>query len=523
LYFSRNGTKFSFLATLDANVSGYWSTGLNPATTYYYRVTAFNAIGESAPATGNATTQDVAPVSPSSLSATAISSTQIDLSWADNANNETGFKVYISDFSGIFSVLATLGANVTNYSSTNLNPATAYYYRVTAFNAVGESTPSSANATTADVVPLSPSGLSATTMSASQINLTWTDNANNETGFKVYISTNGTTFSLLATIPYPNVPFYTCTGLNSATTYYYRVTAFNAVGESAPATTNATTQDVVPPSPSVLSATAISATQINLSWTDNANNESGFKVYISTDGTTFSLLATLSANVTSYSSSGLNPATTYYYRVTVFNAVGESAASSASATTPDVVPTSPSGLSATTISATQINLSWSDNASNESGFLIERSTDGINFTQIGTVGAGVTTYTDSGLAAATTYYYRVRATNSAGNSAYSNIASATTIAAAPPAAPSNLTLTVISASQIDLHWNDNSSNETQFLIERSPNGSSFTQIATVGANVQSFSATGLQSNTRYYFRVRATNSAGNSAYSNTVNAKTSPH
>jgi Fibronectin type III domain len=80
-------------------------------------------------------------------------------------------------------------------------------------------------------------------------------------------------------------------------------------------------------------------------------------------------------------------------------------------------------------------------------------------------------------------------------------------------------LTVASSSQINLHWNDNSSNETQFLIERSPNGTSFTQVVTVGANVLSYSATGLQSNTRYYFRVRATNSAGNSAYSNTANAK----
>jgi fibronectin type 3 domain-containing protein len=413
---------------------------------------------------------------------------------------------------------------VTNYSNTGLTPAHTYYYRVSALNAVGESaTSSNSVATTADVVPVAPSGLSANALSATQISLSWSDNANNETGFRVYISTDATNFSLLATVG-QNVATYSSTNLNPATTCYYHVTAFNAVGESAPANASATTADVVPAAPSFLSATTISATQINLSWSDNANNESGFNVYISTDGTTFGLSATLGANVTTYSSTGLNPATTYYYRVTAFNGEGESASpSTASAATPNVPPLAPSGLSASAVSSNLVTLNWTDNANNESGFLIERSSDGINFTQIGTVGAGITTYANSGLAAATTYYYRVRATNSAGNSAYSNIASATTGAAAPPTAPSSLTLTVVSASQIDLHWNDNSLNETQFLIERSPNGTSFTQLATVGANVQSYSATGLQSNTRYYFRVRAMNSAGNSAYSNTANAKTTSH
>src|SRR5262249_17891312 len=161
---------------------------------------------------------------------------------------------------------------------------TTYYYRVTAFNAIGESAAASANATTPDVVPLSPSGLSATAISATQISLSWTDNANNETGFKVYISTNGTTFSLFATLA-ANVTTSSSSALFLATTFYYRVTAFNAGGESAAASANATTQDVVPAAPSGLSATAISATQINLSWTENANNETGLKVYISTDGT----------------------------------------------------------------------------------------------------------------------------------------------------------------------------------------------------------------------------------------------
>jgi 3-mercaptopyruvate sulfurtransferase SseA len=78
------------------------------------------------------------------------------------------------------------------------------------------------------------------------------------------------------------------------------------------------------------------------------------------------------------------------------------------------------------VSSSQINLSWTDNSNNETGFKVERSKNGRGFSQIATVGANVTTYTDTGLKASTTYRYRVRAYNAGGNSTYSNIASATT-------------------------------------------------------------------------------------------------
>ncbi|MFM8479516.1 MAG: fibronectin type III domain-containing protein [Planctomycetaceae bacterium] len=89
-----------------------------------------------------------------------------------------------------------------------------------------------------------------------------------------------------------------------------------------------------------------------------------------------------------------------------------------------------------------------------------------------------------------------------------------------PAAPTNLTLTAVSQSQINLAWTDNSSNESGFLVEQSLDGINFTLIATVGPNVRNWSATGLRANTRYYFRVRAFNAGGNSAYSNIANIRT---
>jgi titin len=83
----------------------------------------------------------------------------------------------------------------------------------------------------------------------------------------------------------------------------------------------------IPAAPANLVATSVVKKQANLAWTDNAGNESGFRVYRSNDGRTFSKIATLSSNTTSYSNGGLAGSRTYYYQVTAYNAVGESAPS----------------------------------------------------------------------------------------------------------------------------------------------------------------------------------------------------
>lgn len=194
--------------------------------------------------------------------------------------------------------------------------------------------------------------------------------------------------------------------------------------------------------------------------------------------------------------------------------------------TPTPTPAAPTGLSATAVSSSQINLAWTDNANNETGFKIERCQNAgcSNFAEIATVGANTTTFNNTGLTANTAYSYRVRATNGGGDSAYSNTASATTQATqSTPAAPSNLVATSVSASQINLTWTDNANSETQFLIERCTGNTcnNFAEFAQVGANVTSFSNTGLSGNTFYRYRVRANNGAGSSAYSNIAKAKTS--
>ncbi|HAK76122.1 MAG TPA: hypothetical protein DCM71_04255 [Runella sp.] len=177
---------------------------------------------------------------------------------------------------------------------------------------------------------------------------------------------------------------------------------------------------------------------------------------------------------------------------------------------PVVVPKSPTELSLTVVSSSQIDLKWLDNSDNETGFEIERGLDGVNFSKIADVSANVTSYSDKGLNASTKYFYRIRAKNTAGVSDASPMKDATTSAlpVVVPKSPTELSLTVVSSSQIDLKWLDNSDNETGFEIERGLDGVSFSKMGEVGANVTVYSDKGLNASTKYFYRVRAKNSAG---------------
>lgn len=287
--------------------------------------------------------------------------------------------------------------------------------------------------------------------------------------------------------------------------------------------------------PSELHAVPVSAHQINLNWHDNSNNESGFKIERRIDGTiNFEPVGQVNANITEFQNTGLAPNTTYIYRVYAFanNAFNSPYSNTANARTFQdtvliTVPAPPSDLNAIAVSSRKISLNWIDHSNNEQGFRIERRKDGeASFQQVETVGPNVHYWLNQELQPNTLYFYRVRAYNQAGNSAYSNIASArtpfdTTNIGGIPNPPTNLENAVISNTQINLNWHDNSNNEQGFKIERRKDGeSAFTQVAEVGANVTSYQNMNLMRNTLYFFRVRAFNSNGSSAYSNITSGRT---
>lgn len=180
-------------------------------------------------------------------------------------------------------------------------------------------------------------------------------------------------------------------------------------------------------------------------------------------------------------------------------------------------PDGPSDLVAVSASASRIELDWTDHASDESGFKIARATaSGGPYTHVATVAADVGSYADTGLIDGTSYYYRVRAFNAAGDSAPSD-ENATT----PLAAPTDLSAEAASSSRIDLAWTDHSSVESGFRIEQKVgSGGTYTEIAVVGTDVNTYSSTGLDDATTYYYRVKAYKGGLDSGYSNEASAGT---
>jgi hypothetical protein len=190
-----------------------------------------------------------------------------------------------------------------------------------------------------------------------------------------------------------------------------------------------------------------------------------------------------------------------------------------------LLPLSPTGF-AVAGTGSAIQLIWTDSSTNESMFRIERATSGSGpWEERGFLIRNKTAWTDSLVNTGTTYYYRMRAYNTTGFSAYTAVLSSTTalppLSPTPPAPPTNLLATAVATNQIQLFWDDASNNEMAFEIQRATNTlGPWSVVAAVGSNVTAAVDSNLLSATTYYYAVRATNSAGVSAWSNTNSATT---
>ena len=247
-----------------------------------------------------------------------------------------------------------------------------------------------------------------------------------------------------------------------------------------------------------------------------------YKVERTTDpaGTWTSVTSSLAANTTTYTATGLTASTTYYFRVRAAKSTNNSLYSNnATAMTMIAAPAKPTGLAATVASSTQIDLTWTDVAT-EDAYQLEQATASAGpWTVIAAaLPANTTSFSATGLNEATRYYFRIRASNAGGASAYSGTVNKTTM----PHAPTNLTAVPTAYNKVSLTWTDNSAANTAYKVMRATNpaGTWTTVTSSVGANVTTYTATGLAANTTYYFRVQATKSTNVSLFSNDATATT---
>jgi|GEM_PF-115444 len=289
----------------------------------------------------------------------------------------------------------------------------------------------------APLLPISPSDLVASVQGYDRIDLSWSDAALEE-GYQLERSIDGgQSFVLIASLAADSVS-YSDTGLAAETGYIYRLSAFNSAGVADPSNEAwATTESApvpAPNAPSALVAQAASDSEIALNWTDNADDETGFELERDS-ATGWQLIATLAADTGTYTDQGLEAETAYAYRIRATGNGGPSEYSAAVSVVTDPAPVyppaAPADLSASAVSESAIQLSWSDQALDEDGFEIERSSDGgQSWTAVASLSADQTGYDDDGLAAETFYLYRVRAYGQGGESAWSDTAGAATQAPA---------------------------------------------------------------------------------------------
>jgi fibronectin type 3 domain-containing protein/lysophospholipase L1-like esterase len=511
------------------------------------------------------------PAAPSSLNATA-SNQQINLSWTDNASDESGFRVERkTGAGGTYAQIAQLPAGATSHSDTTAAVGTTYFYRVYAYNGGGSSGFSNeASATIPVPPPAAPSNLTANAVNQ-QINLAWTDSSNNESGFRVERKQGaGGTYAQIAQLA-AGATGHADTTAAAGTTYVYRVYAFNSGGAS-DFSNEASAAVVAPPAaPANLVPTVVDQ-QVNLSWTDNSGNETGIRVERKTSaGGTYAQIAQLGANVTSYSDTTVSTGATYFYRVYAYNSGGNSTFSNEVSAAIPVPPGTyylsdlPWVSSANFWGPVERDQSNGERNSNDGRTI---TLNGVTYAkgigmhaaaelvfdlggqyaqflsdvglddETGSSGSarfmvyldGVLSY-DSGVMNGNTATKQIDLNtsgkmtlrlvlNDGGNGPdwdHGDWAGARVVAAAP-AAPTNLSATVVN-QQIDLSWTDNSSNEVGFRVERRSGASgAWGQIADLGAGVTSYSDTAAAPGTTYWYRVYAYGLGAPSGFSDQASA-----
>jgi hypothetical protein len=406
------------------------------------------------------------PAAPSNFIATPVSSTQVNVSWSDNSNNEDQFVVEGSVDGVNFTTHALANAGSTSASVTNLQPQTSYIFRVRAVNNIGTSAPSSL-ASTRTLAPGTTAGLNFSGGSANpgtllSINgsakivgsaLQLTDGNAGEAGsafstYPVDVTHFSTQFQFQLVNPNADGFTFAIQGVSPASlglaggglgygagmaggsngipqSVAVKFDLFSNQGEG----TDSTGLFINGAAPTNNGSIDLSRTPINL--------HSGhiFNASMTYDGATLRVTITDSSNGASATQS---------YSVNIPGIVGGGAAyvgftggTGGMTATQNIynwtystgltVPAAPTNLTASAVSSSQVQLAWAGHSSNEGGFLIERKTGASGaYGLIAQVGPGATSYTDVSVGPATQYFYRVRAVNAMGTSAYTNEASVTT-------------------------------------------------------------------------------------------------
>jgi hypothetical protein len=324
--------------------------------------------------------------------------------------------------------------------------------------------------------------------------------------FTLSKSTDGVTWTVVATTSVSMTnPVYIGFATNSRTarraawSTFSNITVTGNLGAAAP------TYNSLPAPTGLLAAPAAGGnTSVVLNWTDTAA-ESGYAIDRSVDGVNYTQIATVAANVVTYTDAGLFGSMRYYYRVAATDATSARSVNSSAVSVvnkPQAVanPNATYALPYIALSTTQILLNWADVQGDE-GYKVERSTDGgATYTVVTTRPKNYNAFNDSGLAAGTTYTYRISPVTSVGDA----VGAPFIITAVTRLPVNNFRFTSKTSTSMAMAWDDTPS-ETGYLLERSLDNTTWTTAATLAANTTTWTDTNVSQGNEYYYRITPQN------------------
>ena len=514
---STDGVNWSPLVAINANT--YQDTGLTNSATYYYKVTAVNQIGNSAFSAPVSVIAGDVPAQVTGLTATTTSNTSIDLAWTapnDNGYAISGYMIERSTDNGVTwsTLVADTQSLATAHSDTGLTTGTYYTYKISAINSLGTGPASATSTSHAGGVP-DVTVLTATPSASGQIILSWTVPGDNGFALSKYLverSTDGITYTSIASIvPSTGVTTHTDTGV-VGTLYYYKVTVENAIGFSADSNIESLNAGDVPGVVTNLAGTTQSDTQLNLTWnaaTPNGYPVTGYMIEQSVDNVTWTTLVPDTQNTqTTYNVSGLTQSTDYYYRVSAINAIGTGSLSNTvqlhTFGPPDAI-----GAVSSTATSTSVTLSWSTPYSHGSpvtGYKIEVQ-DFVTGNWLNLATVTTTTYTQINMIPNTQYEYRITAINPYGTSYSPN-----TVVSTLSTASGTPTVTVISGTELRVDWAAATGTGVTYNIYTSSDDITYT-AGPVGHPTAYYNHQGLSNGQTVYYKVTVVNTSGESAQS----------
>jgi fibronectin type 3 domain-containing protein len=437
-------------------VTSYVATGLATSTTYGFRVRANNAAGASAwLATGDVSTTGAVgiPSAPSNLAWTANTATTITTNWTANATNATSYDVQSCSGSGCSSYSEVTGSpfstsSLATYTLSGLTEGNVYGLRVRATDSYG----SSGWLSSGDLVAFG--GASSGSATSTTVQLNWTS-VGSAASYSVYNATGGS--PVFVTSVSAGATSYVVSGLSPATAYKFRVREFSPTGASDQNVNDfsqSTAPLAAPAAPTNLVISSTTTSSIAISWTGGDPTTASYDVQAcqSAGCSAFGTVggSPVSSATTSYSYTGLTNSTAYRLQVRATNAAGSSAwLTSGNITTLSVL--APSNLVWTGDSGSLISLSWTDNAVNPTGTVIQScSSFGCSsFSPItgSPFGGTQATLPAVSLAANTYYTFRIQSTDAGGGSAW--LTSGNTVTFGGISSTSN-----VLATQLQLNWPD---------------------------------------------------------------------